>query len=105
MAEFDTYARHNVPVFALVGNDACWTQIEREQVPMFGSSVATMLEYCAYEEVARGYGGEGLLVRDPDADLNGVFAEARALRRRTGKPVLLNVHIGKTSFREGSISV
>ena len=105
VAEFDTYARHNVPVFALVGNDACWTQIEREQVPMFGSSVATMLEYCAYEDVAKGYGGEGMLVRDPDADLSQVFADARALRKKTGKPVLLNVHIGKTAFREGSISV
>ncbi len=28
------------PVIALVGNDACWTQISREQVPMFGSNVA-----------------------------------------------------------------
>ena len=29
-----------MPVIALVGNDACWTQIAREQVPMLGSSVA-----------------------------------------------------------------
>ena len=29
-----------MPVIALVGNDACWSQIAREQVPMFGSSVA-----------------------------------------------------------------
>jgi len=32
VAEFDTYTRHKVPVVALVGNDAGWTQIEREQV-------------------------------------------------------------------------
>ena len=32
------------PVLALVGNDAGWTQIAREQVPMFGSNVACELE-------------------------------------------------------------
>ena len=31
------------PVIALVGNDACWSQIAREQVPMLGSDVACML--------------------------------------------------------------
>lgn len=30
-------------MIALVGNDAGWTQIEREQAPMFGSSVACKL--------------------------------------------------------------
>lgn len=33
-----------IPVVALVGNDACWSQIAREQVPMFGSDVACKLE-------------------------------------------------------------
>ena len=32
------------PVIALVGNDACWSQIAREQVPMFGSSIGCDLE-------------------------------------------------------------
>ena len=40
IAEFDTFARHKLPVIAVVGNDACWTQICREQVPLLGSSVA-----------------------------------------------------------------
>ena len=34
------------PVIAVVGNDAGWTQISREQVPMFGSNVACALEVC-----------------------------------------------------------
>ena len=33
------------PVIALVGNDAAWTQIAREQVPMFGSAVGTELSF------------------------------------------------------------
>ena len=31
LSEFDTFVRHNVPVVALVGNDASWAQIAREQ--------------------------------------------------------------------------
>ena len=104
IAEFDTYARHGVNVIALVGNDACWTQIEREQTPMFGSNTATMLSYRAYDEVARGYGGAGILVDDPNADFDQVFQEARS-HCAAGRPVLINVHIGKSDFREGSISV
>ena len=33
------------PVIALVGNDACWSQIAREQVAMLGSSVACGLQF------------------------------------------------------------
>ena len=56
VAEFDTFARHKLPVIALVGNDACWSQIAREQVPMFNSSVACDLAHCSYELVAKGGG-------------------------------------------------
>jgi hypothetical protein len=31
-------------IMSVVGNDACWSQIAREQVPMFGSAVACELE-------------------------------------------------------------
>ena len=33
------------PIIALVGNDACWSQIAREQVAMLGSNVACGLEF------------------------------------------------------------
>ena len=32
IAEYDTFRRFGVNPIALVGNDACWTQISREQV-------------------------------------------------------------------------
>lgn len=35
IVEFDTFVRNKLPVSALIGNDACWTQIAREQVPAF----------------------------------------------------------------------
>ena len=104
LQEFDTFERHGAPVIALVGNDACWTQIEREQTPMFGKATACELSYRAYDEVARGYGGAGLTLSSSEQDARAVIAEAQALAR-AGKPVLINALIGKTDFREGSLSV
>lgn len=40
---FMILATGQLPVVALVGNDACWTQIAREQVPMFQSDAACNL--------------------------------------------------------------
>lgn len=40
IAEIDTFTRHKLPVISLVGNDAGWTQIARDQVVFFGSTVA-----------------------------------------------------------------
>ena len=65
LVEFDTFARHDIPVIAVVGNDAGWTQIAREQVPMLGTDVGTKLNRCAYHDVAQGYGAAGLLLDDP----------------------------------------
>ncbi|XP_014749281.1 PREDICTED: acetolactate synthase-like protein [Sturnus vulgaris] len=45
LMEFDTFVRHKVAVIALVGNDAGWTQISREQLPLLGSAVGCRLSY------------------------------------------------------------
>lgn len=130
VAEFDTFKRHNVPIVALIGNDACWTQIEREQIPMFGAccceaacalprcslphpqrrdvwpgdDVACPLEYTAYDEVARHYGGDGVMVSDPNEDLQAVLRRAQDAARH-GTPMCVNALIGSSDFRKGSISV
>ncbi|XP_048726938.2 2-hydroxyacyl-CoA lyase 2-like isoform X1 [Ostrea edulis] len=105
VAEIDTFTRHKIPVIALVGNDAGWTQIEREQAPMFGSSVACKLAFTDYETVAIGYGGKGLkLDRSNEDKIREILKEAIKMNR-DGNSVLINVLIGKTNFREGSISV
>lgn len=44
VAEIDTMKRFGANVISVVGNDAGWTQILREQLPMFNSSVACKLE-------------------------------------------------------------
>ena len=104
--EFDTFTRFKLPVIALVGNDACWSQIAREQIPMFKSDVACKLDYCCYETVAEGFGGRGFVMDRgmDDEQIRDMLRRAQELSRE-GKPVLINCLIGKTDFREGSISV
>jgi acetolactate synthase-1/2/3 large subunit len=103
LAEFDTFVRHGVPVIAVVGNDAGWTQIAREQVKMLGDDVGTVLARTAYHEVAAGFGAAGLLVQRDD-EVRPALQRARALARE-GRPVLVNVWLDKTDFREGSLSM
>lgn len=105
MLEFDTFVRHKIPVVAVVGNDACWMQISREQVKMFKSNVACQLSYVDYHKAVEGLGAKGMVAGLPDKDkLGDIFREALKLNAE-GHSVLINCLIGKTSFREGSISV
>ncbi len=103
IAEFDTFVRHNVPIIAVVGTDASWSQIAREQVAIFGSALGTELARTAYHTVAEGYGGAGLLLREP-GEAAACLREAQRLAA-AGRPALLNVWIGVTDFRQGSISM
>jgi thiamine pyrophosphate-dependent acetolactate synthase large subunit-like protein len=103
LAEFDTFVRHGIPVIALVGNDAGWTQIAREQVKMLGDDVGTVLARTAYHEVAAGFGAAGIVVKSDD-EVRPALERARAIAR-SGQPVLVNVWLERTDFREGSISM
>jgi thiamine pyrophosphate-dependent acetolactate synthase large subunit-like protein len=103
LVEFDSFVRHGIPVIAVVGNDAGWTQIAREQVKMLKDDVGTVLARSAYHEVAAAFGAEGILVTKNE-DVAPALARARAAAR-AGKPVLVNVWLDKTDFRDGSISM
>jgi len=101
--EFDTMVRHHIPVIGIIGNDASWQQIAREQVDMFESSLATDLDYTAYEKVVEGYGGRGIAIEQMDEAREQLLRAMELVKE--GKPVLVNVKIGKTEFRKGSISM
>ena len=103
LAEFDTFARHNIPVIAVVGNDAGWTQIAREQVKILQDDVGTVLERSNYHEVANALGGQGVLLQRADQVDAGLQAARDAAAQ--GKPVLVNAWLDKTDFREGSLSM
>ncbi len=103
LMETDTFVRHGVPVISVIGNDAGWTQILRDQEPILGDDVACRLAYTDYHEVARAMGGVGLKVSD-HAQVEATLDEAVATSR-AGKPVLVNAILGATDFRKGSISM
>ena len=103
LAEMDTCVRHGLAPIAVIGTDGSWSQIAREQIPMLGTDVGTVLNRTAYHEVGQGYGAVGLLLDDP-SKVEATLDEAKALAA-AGKPVVINVHIAGTDFRKGSISV
>jgi len=103
LAEFDTFVRHGVPVIAVVGNDASWAQIAREQIKMFNDDVATVLARSEYHAVVQGFGAAGLVIRRGE-EVEPVLQQAREIAR-SGRSVLVNVWLDRTDFREGSISM
>lgn len=103
ISEIDTYVRHGLAPIAVVGNDGSWAQIARDQVEILGTDLGTVLLRNDYHTVSEGYGGVGLLLTDP-ADIDATLAHAKKLARE-GQPVVINVHIGKSDFRKGSLSM
>jgi thiamine pyrophosphate-dependent acetolactate synthase large subunit-like protein len=103
IAELDTMVRMKIPVIAVVGNDAAWMQIYRSTKETLNSEVACLLAYTDYQEVAKGFGAEGLIARSAE-ELPGVIKQAKELAKQ-GKPVLINTLIGRTDFRKGSMSM
>lgn len=100
--EYESAARQKIPFVGVMGNDAAWTQIRRGQVQLFGQerSPATALEFTRYDRMVEALGGYGEFVERPEEIYPAI---QRALD--SGKPALVNVKIGASSFREGAISV
>jgi acetolactate synthase-1/2/3 large subunit len=103
LAEADTFVRHGVPVLAVVGNDAGWTQIAREQVEVLKDDVGTALRTTDYDRAAEGLGARGLRAAATDT-LAETLQTAKEMVR-AGEPVYVNVLLGKTDFRKGSLSM
>jgi acetolactate synthase I/II/III large subunit len=100
--EFEALARHRLPVVAVIGNDAAWTQIRRGQIQIYGEdrAVATKLEHTRYEQVVQALGGKGYWVErieELGPALDGAFA--------ADVPSCVNVRIASSTFRQGAISV
>lgn len=101
--EFDTFTRHKLPIIAVVGNDACWSQIAREQVEVLGDDVGCALLHTDYHLAAAGLGAKGLL-HDASGDFVSTLAAARSAAA-LGQSVLINAVLARSDFRKGSISI
>lgn len=103
LMEYDTYKRFNLPIISVIGNDACWSQIARDQVEFLKSDCAMNLAYSDYQMIAKAFGGDGVKVETLE-DFKAAVENAKTLSRE-GTPYIINAVIGKTDFRKGSISV
>ena len=67
---------------AVVGNDAKWAQIARDQVAVLGDDVATRLARTDYHKVVEGFGARGLLLDDPGGRRGARWPRRAGSRRR-----------------------
>jgi acetolactate synthase-1/2/3 large subunit len=86
--EMDTAVRHNIPIVALVGNDAAWGIDRQIQLGIYGRTTAADLLPSRYDIVAKGLGAHGEYIQSPD-DLPGALQRAFHLNR----PAVVNVEV------------
>jgi acetolactate synthase-1/2/3 large subunit len=85
--EWDTLARHNVPVVSVIGNNGIWALEKHPMEALYGYSVvADLRPGTRYDEVARALGAYGELVSTP-AELRPALTRALSC----GQPAVVNV--------------
>ncbi len=85
--EFDTMARHGLPVVGVMGNNGIWALEHHPMKFLYGYSVAAELRpETRYEQMVEALGCDGVLAREP-AELRPALERAF----ESGKPTLVNV--------------
>ncbi|BBX44870.1 acetolactate synthase [Mycobacterium cookii] len=85
--EWDTLARHDVPVVSVIGNNGIWALEKHPMEALYGYSVVAELRpETRYDDVVRALGGHGELVRTP-AELKPALKRAFD----SGQPAVVNV--------------
>ena len=92
--EFDTALRYNLPIIAIVGNDARWNAEHQLQIQNYGEgrTVGCELLPSRYDKMIEALGGHGEFVQHPD-DLTPAAERALA----SGLPACINVAIESAS--------
>ncbi len=85
--EFDTLARHGLPVVGVMGNNGIWALEHHPMKFLYGYSVAAELRpETPYEKMVEALGCDGVLVSDP-----GELRPALERAFESGRPTLVNV--------------
>ncbi len=85
--EFETMARHKLPIVSVIGNDGQWAQIKHPQQDALGHSTAAELApKIRYDRMVEALGGYGEMVERPE-DIRPALERAFA----SGKPACINV--------------
>ena len=88
LQEFDTMARHGLPIITIIMNNACWAMSKNGQDLVFGEDKRVIVDLAdrAYEDVAKALGCSGERVERIE-DIGPAIARAIA----SGKPACINV--------------
>jgi acetolactate synthase I/II/III large subunit len=85
--EFDTMARHGLPVVGVMGNNGIWALEHHPMKFLYGYSVAAELRpETRYDQMVEALGCDGVLVREP-SELRPALERAF----ESGRPTLVNV--------------
>jgi acetolactate synthase-1/2/3 large subunit len=85
--EFDTMARHNLPVVGVMGNNGIWALEHHPMMFLYGYSVAAKLQpETRYDQLVESLGCDGILVGEP-----GELKPALERAFSSGRPTLVNV--------------
>ena len=85
--EFDTLARHGIPVVGVIGNNGIWALEHHPMKFLYGYSMAAELRPATrYDQIAEALGCHAELVREP-AELRPALERAF----ESGRPALVNV--------------
>ena len=85
--EFDTLARHGLPVVGVMGNNGIWALEHHPMKFLYGYSVAAELRpETRYEKMVEALGCDGVLVREPEQ-----LRPALERAFESGRPTLVNV--------------
>jgi acetolactate synthase-1/2/3 large subunit len=85
--EFDTMARHGLPIVGVMGNNGIWALEHHPMKFLYGYSVAAELRpETRYEQMVEALGCDGVLVREP-SELRPALERAF----ESGRPTLVNI--------------
>ncbi len=101
--DFDTLIRFNLPVVAIVANNAAWNQVRFAQLLKYGPErgrVANELSPLRYDRVVEAMGGYGENVTEP-SQIRPALDRARS----SGKPALINVMVARDVFSSSTKSM
>lgn len=103
LMEMDTFIRHRLPVIAIIGNDASWSQIARDQIDILKDDCGTVLAHSDYEKVAEAFGGRGRKVNTMEEFKRALLEARQAVKK--GVPFIINAILEPSDFRKGSLSM
>lgn len=102
IAEFDTMVRHELPVITAVFNNMSWGLSMQGQLAIYPDRepVVTLLPDTDFDQVARGFGADGVRI-DKHEEIGDAVRAALA----SGRPTCLNLSIDRSIGHPGSAAM